>query len=120
MISALTPSVRIISNRDVGRRRRDPLRSLARASSADMLSQPDGVVVDDEAPAAVLLRLDPPRRPVAEVAVHPLVPEVVRLVDVGVGRDLRELRSVHVVLLAGDQSGRAKLSSWPSGSRTWK
>ena len=84
MISALTESVRSISSRTSGDTASIRSSSLAAASSARHVHPADGAVVDDQAPAAVLLRLDPPRRTVAEIVVHPLVPEVVRLVNVRV------------------------------------
>ena len=95
MISAFTPSVRIISSRTSGAAAATLAVSLAARLLGRDVGPAERAVVDHQAPAAVGLGLDPPGRPVAEVGVHPLEPQVVRLVDVGVGRDLRQLGGDH-------------------------
>ena len=76
----------------------------APASSADSLSHPIGL--------SSTTRVQPPscsarmRRGARSrlSTVHPLVPEVVRLVDVSVGRDLGQLRCFHAVFSSGGVS----------------
>ena len=95
MISAFTPSVRIMSRRTSGAAAATRAVSLARRLLGRHVGPAERAVVDDQAPAAVGLGLDPTRRTVAEVGVEPLEPQVVRLVDVRVGRDLGQVGGDH-------------------------